>query len=127
MQCSARLQTVPAPATTGDRAPTAKASRRLALQAAVVGSLLMLPLAAFSDRDAAAQSAEQAARLCAALDDDAEDAIARRLRQTEAARPDIVRTAQNWLAEARRQCSGGDPERAGLLYQRIIAAGDFPG
>jgi hypothetical protein len=112
----------------GLRTPTLKGSRRLALYAAVVGgSLLMLPLAAFSDRHAAAGAAERAARACASLDIAAADAIARRTRRVETARQDLARTATLWLAEARRECSAGDPERAELLYQRIIAVNDLPG
>jgi hypothetical protein len=125
MHCSARL---PATEVTGFRTPSLTGSRRLAVYAAVVGgSLLMLPLAAFSDRHAAAGAAERAARACASLDIAAADAIARRTRRTEAARQDIARTANLWLAEARRHCAGGDPERAELLYQRIIAVNDLPG
>ena len=128
MQCSARLQAAPVAGNTGLRAPSFKGSRRLALYAAVVcGGLLMLPLTAFSDRDAAAGAAEQAARTCAALDIAAADAIARRARRVETARQDLARTAQIWLTEARRECSAGDPERAELLYQRIIAVNDLPG
>lgn len=124
MQCSARLQ----PATEDARILSLKGSRRLAIYAAVVGGgLLMLPLAAFSDRNAAAESAEQAARSCAALDIEAQDAIARRSRRIEAPRPDIARSAQLWLTEARRECSAGDPERAELLYRRIITVNDLPG
>lgn len=125
MHCSARLQSAPAEKLAA--ASIAGSRRHTLLAAAVGGALLMLPLAAFSERNAAAESAELAARACAALDIEAADAIARRGRRTEATRQDIARTAQIWLTEARRHCNAGDPDRAELLYRRIITVNDLPG
>src|SRR5690349_11593180 len=127
MQCSVRLRPAPVDAMAAGTA-SLEGARRLALYAAVIGGgLLLLPLTAFSDRNAAAGSADDGPGTCAALDIAAADAIARRVRRIESPRPDIARSAQIWLAEARRHCTGGDPERAELLYQRIIAVNDLPG
>jgi hypothetical protein len=89
-------------------------------------AILLWPFAVQSERTRDADD-RNAARVCADWDVAAVEAVAKRLTIEEVGRNLYARAANVWLTEARRTCSSGQRDRAGLYYERIITSADQAG
>ncbi|MFC5067929.1 hypothetical protein [Flaviflagellibacter deserti] len=61
------------------------------------------------------------AQACVEWENASLDALNKRMDGPEVGREAFERSANRWLAEARRNCSSGSPARAARSYQKIIA------
>lgn len=72
-------------------------------------------------RTTAALHPDSTAQACAEWENASLDALNKRMAGPEAGREAFERAANNWLADARHNCSSGSPAQAARSYQRIIA------